>query len=144
MIVKRNSRIMVAIFISMLLTGCIIGPGGGDYNISLINDYEVVRLSSHNIIIGKLDGIIEGSSWKNIIPPKVLKVGYDSQYISVLIQPVDASVIHFVEDDSTQEYYIIDTLTQEVKGPLSKQAYLDESIVSHIELKSLDSYDKQY
>lgn len=69
---------MVVTFISMLLTGCMIGPGGGDYNISLIHDYEVVWLSIYNIIIGKLDGIIVGSSWENIIPLNVLKVGYDS------------------------------------------------------------------
>lgn len=140
---KQYLFISTLLITSSLLIGCMIGPGVSDYRIPLINTYEVVRLSSHNIIIGKLNEIIEHASWQIVIPPKILKVGYDSRYIIALIQLTE-DPIDFTEIEENQVYYLIDTQTDEVIGPLSKQEYQMNSLSSHIELKPLEDYEKIY
>lgn len=140
---KRYLFISTLLITCSLLTGCMIGPGLSDYRIPLINNYEVVRLSNHHIIIGKLDSIIEDGSWQTIIPPKVLKIGYDHRYIATLIQPTE-DLINVEEVEEKQVYYLIDTETDEVIGPLSKQEYQTDLLFSHIELKPLEDYEKIY
>lgn len=140
---KRYLFISTLLITCSLLTGCMIGPGLSDYRIPLINNYEVVRLSSHNIIIGKLDSIIEDGSWQTFIPPKVLKIGYDQRYIATLIQPTE-DLINIEEVEEKQVYYFIDAETDEVIGPLSKQEYQTDLLFSHIKLKPLEDYEKIY
>lgn len=118
----KNQILLVSILLitSSLLVGCMIGSGISDYQIPLIENYEVVHQSSHHIIIGKLDGIIEDGSWQTTIPPKVLKIGYDHRYIATLIQPT-GDPVNVEEVKEKQVYYVIDTETDDVIGPLSKQ-----------------------
>lgn len=134
-------RLGIMVILSLLLTGCMIGPGVGDYSISLINDFEVVRINSSTITIAKKTS---ESSWgPDVIPPKLLKVGFDEQYILALTQPIDEH-LNVTEDESLQEYYIFNTLNNEISGPLSQQEFENNEITKHIELKSLDQYKKNY
>ncbi|MGL4336889.1 MAG: DUF3997 domain-containing protein [Turicibacter sp.] len=136
-----KNRLGIIVFLCLLLTGCMMGPGVGDYTISLIKDFEVVRINSSTITIAQKTS---ESNWgPHVIPPKLLKVGFDEQYILALTQPIDDQ-LNVTEDESLQEYYIFNTLNNEISGPLSRQEFEANEITKHIELKSLDQYNKNY
>ncbi len=143
---KKRWIIVNSIISLLLLTGC-IGPGYGDYSIELINGYDVVRVNPETIQIGLREDLGDGVySWSTDIPAKVLSVGFDKRYIVALVDPTDVFAEDYDEDAPPKEhvYYIIDTESHEVSEPMSKSVYEKVTEVQHIELKKLDSYERNY
>ncbi len=128
------------ILIVFFMVGC-VGPGAGDYSIKLINNYEVIRINSRDIVIAIHDSDV---SWHTVIPPKVLQVGMDDRYIVALIQPIeDEDVVEVIEDEKKQLVYILDTQSNQVLDPITMNEF-SKSEYNEIELKDINSYEKSY
>lgn len=129
----------------MVLVGC---AGLGDYTIKLTNKYDVIRLSANQVVIAKENG---ESSWgENVVPGKVVEVGYDKKFIvakQLGLQPSPDNpngVAHY----SKVGYWILDVENEKTFGPLSEEDFKskkDELGVSNkVILKSLDDYKQEH
>jgi hypothetical protein len=96
----------------------------GDWSIKLINNYEIWRSSSDNIIIGLVKdngisykgGVTEGEL--AIIPAKIIKYSIYNQYICAIVDPYI-----FGKIDHTELYYILNTTEQKITLPMSEDEY---------------------
>lgn len=114
---KSINKILIFSFVLVLIIGAIslfilpkyaFGPGIQDFSKNITNDYELVRSSSHNIIIVPDDG------WNNeiaIIPSKVLRLNDYEDYIIAERQGLTGKSQYEIEtpDENVKDYWILDT-----------------------------------
>ena len=123
---KRNGNKALMIIgmalLAILLTGC---PGINDWSYNdLPNQYIIMKINSGDIQVGKLD---EQGYEKRIIDRYVISFCYNSQYIGIQRISVDLPY-HDVKtfedlDQSKVAYYLIDSETDTVWGPLTIDEY---------------------
>lgn len=119
-----------ALLFTVLLSGCgdidfAIGPGMSDFSAPLCGKYHLIRSSAHTI---KVSPMSYGSSTP-IIPVKVVELGHDSRFViakqNVLRRrsPDNPQDTYMEPDPGNFQYWILDTKTPEVYGPLTKEAF---------------------
>jgi hypothetical protein len=117
-------KIAVCCIILLFFNSCFDFGGMSDWSIKLINDYEIWRSSSDNIIIGFVKdngisykgGVTEGEL--AIIPAKIIKFSIYNQYICAVVDPYI-----FGKIDHTEDYYILNTIEQKITVAMSDDEY---------------------
>ena len=116
------------------MVGC---AGASDYEIELINGFKVIRTSSQKVHIGSTE-----YSYDELLIPRlddydkgefVTKVGHDNNR-------------YIIAKTNLNNYYLLDTKKIVVKGPLTKEKFIElkdnVGIPKSITLKDLDEYKK--
>lgn len=124
-------------------SGC---AGLGDYDISLPGGYAVVRTSAHEVAIRKQEG--EGVWGGEIVPAKVVQVGWDDRYIlakqaGLRNDPKRTDGSYQIPDETIVAYWIVDPQTNEVYGPMTEENFAARKkalgIEESVTLKAVDS-----
>lgn len=124
-IMKRWIVILICLFIS----GC---AGLGDYSINLSGNYSLLRTSSHNITIAPKSQNGEGMWDENVIPAKVVEVGWNKDYI-IAKQQAYPNEEYF--------YWILNVKDEYVEGPFilnDFQKKIKEYDITNLELKLVE------
>ena len=143
-------KLILVVICCFILSGC---AGASDYHIDLPGNYSLIRSSAHQVTINEKDEI-EGT-WKSaIIPPKIVKVAFNENYVLVKQlglkrrNPNDSSDTYEIPDETKINYWILDTALGIPHGPFSENEFYEKkiefSISDEIQLKSVSSYkDKE-
>ena len=114
---KKIFLIIILIIFTFNLTGC-FGPGMNDYTYEMVNNYKVSKGSANGIVIYK-DDYDFGIDYK--VPEKVTKIAWDDNFILAEQTPL---IKNTQELDETKLYFwIINSITDDVYGPLSKEEF---------------------
>lgn len=111
---KKHKIIIIISVVAVILFTIImaltkIGLGTGDWKYELKNNYQIWRVNSQEIIIGKEeDGVLTPSINENIV-----KFKYNDNFVLV------GTNNNFNEDNL--KYYIINLDTDEIIGPLNEK-----------------------
>ena len=113
------------------------GPGLTDFHAKLPHGYELWQTSSHQVKIYSSTGTYSEAG----LPPKVVSLGLDDQFILAQQQWLDA------KDDpipSKYQYWIIDAPAQKRYGPFTEKEFnakrKELGVPDEIKLKGKDSY----
>ena len=113
------------LFFVLLISGC--ASGRGDWSYELPNEYQVFMCNSHQImIIGKEHHVVENVSTNTYVENYIIEFCYDNQYVGAK-RIVPADILHATTEEiynNTPTYYILDTSTGDVCGPLDENSYL--------------------
>lgn len=118
---KKNKIIFIISIVAVILFTIImaltkIGLGTGDWKYELKNNYQIWRVNSKEIIIGKEeDGMLTPSINENIV-----KFKYNDNFVVV-------GVNNNFKDDNLK-YYIINLDTDEIIGPLNEKDLSSQDI----------------
>lgn len=108
---KKHKIIIIISIVAVILFTIImaltkIGLGTGDWKYELKNNYQIWRVNSKEIIIGKEeDGVLTPSINENVV-----KFKYNDNFIVI-----------GVNNENNLKYYIINLDTDEIIGPLSEK-----------------------
>lgn len=140
---------MIVILICFFITGCV---DGGDYIISLPNNYLLDASPAHHIVLYRADGI--SIDMQNYIPPKVVELGWNSRYIIAKQYgmkkeyPNNPDNDYEIPDESKIYYWILDTEEQIKYGPYESfkeyTSKINELGIQDLTLKKLDEYEKKF
>lgn len=114
--------ISMSFLIFIFLISC---AGLGDFHIDLSDGYTVIRTSGHNVKI--VTRISEYIFSDNIVPPKVVEVVWNDDYIlakqlELVIDP-NSHNKYLIPDNKKDFYWIIVTESDEVFGPLTFEQF---------------------
>ena len=118
--------IIFLIVFSLLLIFSSGGTGDWSYN-DLPNNYAIVRFNSNDINFGIESG---ENDYQKIVDRYIVAFCYNSQYIC--LQRINMDLIPYDEhidlehySESDFEYYIVDSISGTVDGPLSKTEFVN-------------------
>ncbi len=134
---KKFSNIFLLLF---LISGCMVGSGVSDYDIPLTSGYDLVRINRHTVIIGKRTESNEVISWNESIPPKIVELGFNDNYILAIIHPIDEIDLAPIENSELQ-YFSIDLMTDDVNS-LPKDNFYEVQKEQKIQLNNLEDFKK--
>ncbi|MGL5085527.1 MAG: DUF3997 domain-containing protein [Clostridium sp.] len=143
---KNIFRYGILIMLTTMLYGCV--PERGDYDITLPNDYSLIRNSAHMITINKQ---IDESSWNlEIIPAKVVELAFNDNYVLAkqvglkLRDPNNEDDTYQIPDESKISFWILDTANNQAYGPFTENELNEKkkelSISEDLKLKKVSSY----
>lgn len=119
---KKQKIIIITISILFILLIFIMSlskimTGNGDWKYELKNNYQIWRVNSNEIIIGKIE---DDSTLTPSINDNVVKFKYNDNYV----------VVGCSNDlkDNNLKYYIINLTTDEIIGPLNNNDLDKENI----------------
>lgn len=109
----------------MLLWGC---AGLSDWSYDLLpKDYEIWRVNSQNIVLGRQSG----GGLSHTVEPYILRFCSNNTFIAVQRLPLEglelsagANVREL--DESNREYYLVNTETDIVYGPYTEEEYIQQ------------------
>lgn len=141
MIRKFLSLSLLLIIFIIALSGCYVGPGVTDYSYNLCGGYKLYKCSAHDI------KVVPKSGWNDntpVIPTQVLNIAWDKQFIIATQQDIKEN--GKAASDKIN-YWILDTKTPMVYGPLNKTDFENEKknlkITDFLTLKPVDSYQNK-
>ena len=114
---KKYLAIVMVVIFTLLCSSC-FGPGMNDWHYDLPNGYEIVHVSSHNIICVNRNQT--GNT--TIVDAQVSEFCFNDRYVG--LKRVDVYDIHEEIDYSNPVYYLVDTLKGRVYGALSEEEYI--------------------
>lgn len=120
---------IIVLFSFLFLGGC---AGLADYSIDLSKEYSLLRTSGNNITIVPKSDYQDGMWEENVIPSKVVEVGWDADYIIAKQQDYPKNEFY---------YWILNINEEYVEGPFILSEFQEKSIeygISDLELKSVD------
>lgn len=127
-----KKRMILACLTSIIVSGC---AGLADYDIDLPGNYSILRTSANEITIAPKTEIGWGP---NIIPARVVAVGWDDNYI-IAKQKVIASENEF-------NYWVLAIETGVSEGPFNKKDFQrkkeDYKIVEDVKLINVEDLKK--
>ena len=121
---RNRLGVLVMLFLLVSMTAC---AGQGDWTINDLpgEDYAIMRLNGQDISFVK--------SERTVIERYIVAFCYDARYIGLQRIPIDSAYNEPFDvrdlDDSTWEYYLVDTQTNVIYGPCTQEeysAYLEE------------------
>jgi len=121
-VVQKTNIILVFLAILMVFSGC-YAFGRGDWKYDLPNQYQVLMVNSHDIVIRNCsEGIVINNT---IVHNYILSFCYNDRFVGVQrIVPDDPDHCYIQERYSKDpEYYIIDTEENMVLGPFNEAEY---------------------
>ncbi len=126
-------RFIGLLLLASVLTSCdapvAFGPGASDFSATLPNGYFIHRTSSHQIMIAP-------QGWNSstpIIPSKVVELDHDNTWVIAKQQhlrrrsPNNPQDTYQEPDPGLFSYWILNTVTPEVWGPLTDQQFQDSA-----------------
>lgn len=115
-IIVITISILFVVFIFIMSLSKIM-TGNGDWKYELKNNYQIWKVNSNEIVIGKTE---DATSLTPIINDNVVKFKYNDNYV----------VVGCNNDfkDNNLQYYIINFDTDEIIGPLNKSDLDKENI----------------
>ena len=93
--------------------------GNNDWSYELPNDYVIWHINSRKIVCGKQS---TENSITNIVGSYIIKFCYNDQYVCVQCVDVPNDLLENINESSPQ-FYIIDTISEDVKGPLLENEF---------------------
>lgn len=137
---------LVVLSLSLLLSAC---SGAADWTYDeLPGDYEIWRTSSESIALCLPSE--EGTTAYDIIYPYVDQIAFNERYIAAQqLKPMNSDDLKKSHDDWTLFYYLLDTDTGELLGPLDEAEFQDACAQIDAEdfpqwIKTTDLPDKNY
>lgn len=125
-LLKRFAALFLIISISLLFSSCMLlhlvlpdDPGSRDWKCVLINNYQIAELSAGKIILGKIDD--EGIG-EIVIEPCVIAYCVNEKYIGIQQKEYSDSQ-QAVEESISPDYYLVDTVSNDVFGPYTQYEY---------------------
>ena len=144
---KKGFFFLFIISISMLLAGC---PGLADYSYDVAGNYELSRSSAHQVSVIPKDGWSDESE---IIPPKVVKIAWNEQFVIAeqqILQPRTPNdpTDSYEEPSNEFAYWILDTTNRKSYGPFIDKEQLKAemkrmNIPETMKLIDVESYKQQ-
>lgn len=126
---KLFIAILCIMFLILTLSGCFGLGGSGDWIYPLPNGYIVLRVNAVDIIIGKQE---DAYSVDEVVPRHVAGISFNERFIGVERLPIEGGIdanyheaMTLIEnrDIKSFEYYLIDTKTEIVFGPLDAASF---------------------
>ncbi|MCR6095504.1 DUF3997 domain-containing protein [Salipaludibacillus agaradhaerens] len=129
-----KGTIIYYLLIFILLVGC-VGPGTGDFDIDLGENYSVISTSPDSIVIAPRNSSTNG--WEApIIPSKVTEVSQSENFIlAKQIQELDDSDNHSTKIN----YWILNIVNDDVHGPLNEDEF--ETLTIDLNIHDIDFKD---
>ncbi len=122
---------IIAFIFLFIFSACMIGPGLTNSDVQLIGNYDLIKTNRNTIFIGRRSDV----GWEEVIPPKVVKLGYDQRYILVVVQLTEYDSLNFNLDEEKWKYFVIDTVEDEINEVSEISGNLN-----YIDLKNVDCY----
>jgi len=115
---------LVFVLLAVNFIGRAIGPGAQDFNLELPNDYYMHRLSVNRVFISPMGW----NSSTPIIPEKVIKLGWNNQYVVAKQETLERRSPENPADTymipaGTFAFWILNTEIPKVYGPLNSQEF---------------------
>lgn len=125
---KKYLVIGVLIIVTLLMGACSIfdfnsKTSNNDWSYALPNDYVIWHINSRRIVCGKRS---TEQSIANVGGNYVVKFCYNNQFICLQCVDVPDNLSESI-DESNPQFYIINTVNDEIFGPLSKGEYLEKT-----------------
>ena len=111
---------------SLLPDSCIGNLGRGNWAVNIYGEYELVRVNSRGIMIGKR----QDSSWSNPIPQFFI-TGFCVREPFILLQGIQTAGIFLSDEEKEMRilcYYALDTGDDRVIGPFDTAEALSEEL----------------
>lgn len=125
----------IGLLLLLVLTGC---AGLADYSYDVAGNYELSRSSAHQVAVVPKDG---WQSDSEIIPPKVVKIAWDEQFV------IAEQQLLMSDGEPTDEYayWVLDTKARQSYGPFTNEEQLKEEMMkmeisSSLQLKDIEFY----
>ena len=117
-------KCLCVIVLLLFLAGC---GGMGDWSYdALPSEYAIWRLNSQDIRLVKENEVAAD----NVVERYVVAFCHNSRYIGIQRVPLDSSYTNIMDmntlDKSNPEFYLIDSTTDFVDGPLTEEEYNDQ------------------
>ena len=136
-------KIGVVFSIVLLMIGMVGCAGAGDYNIELINDYEIVRTSAERIFIAKKESEY---TWSEQLIPMYYDGIHEEAHPEHVIQVGHDNNRYIIAKTNLNNYYLLDTKEPIVYGPFKEEKFMqvkeNVKIPESVTLKNLDKYKK--
>ncbi len=140
--------ILLGIILGLLVFAFIIGVSSGqyDYSYDIVNDFELIRSSAHEIRIIPKTGY---ATENEIIPAKVIEIAWNNRYVIAKqygmkkAYPEEADNTYEIPDETVVNYWILDTENKERNGPFSYEEFsikLQEFNLTNLQLKPVTYY----
>lgn len=140
--------ILLGIISGLLVFAFIIGVSSGqyDYSYDIVNDFELIRSSAHEIRIIPKTGY---ATENEIIPAKVIEIAWNNRYVIAKqygmkkAYPEEADNTYEIPDETVVNYWILDTENKERNGPFSYEEFsikLQEFNLTNLQLKPVTYY----
>lgn len=130
---QKLSRVFICIILllfcacSLLPDSCIGNLGRGDWAVNIYGEYELVRVNSRGITIGKRH---DGQCWSNPIPQFFI-TGFCVRELFILLEGIktaDTFLSDEEKDARILSYYALDTTDDSVIGPFDTAEALSEEL----------------
>lgn len=136
-------KFIVILSVTLLMLTMIGCTGASDYEIKLINDYHIMRMSANNVKIFKEDGKDTTGKAPSIPPYYEDK---EEEYNSESVEKVGQDDRYILAKTNKNMYYILDTEKDTLLEYLSEsefESYKKElNIANDVKLKDLEEYEK--
>ncbi|MGI5896256.1 MAG: hypothetical protein ACOX6U_04790 [Oscillospiraceae bacterium] len=110
----KPKGLALATALLLLLPSCMFGPGTQDWKLPLSNQYEMWRINSEEIVIGRADG---NGGLETVIEPKVTQYFTSGSYVAAVQQDSGA-------ETGQPSYYLLNTADGALAGPFSSEQEL--------------------
>ena len=90
-----------------------------DWSYELPNDYVIWHINSRKIVCGKKN---TEHSITNVVGDYIIKFCYNDQYVCMQCVEVSNNLLEDI-DESNSRFYILDTINEDVYGPLLEQEF---------------------
>ena len=117
---KKWPVVLVFLMLSFLLNGC-VGAGLGDWSYPLPNGHAVWRVNSQCIVFGRESG----HSLSNDVDSYIFAFCFNTRYVG--LKRLEAKPLPDVPVSADNiEYYLADTQSEQIIGPLSENDYREK------------------
>jgi hypothetical protein len=125
----RKNGLKGILFVALVFTACITGPGLGDWRYKLPNGYEMWQGSPESVVIGLLSSSgytlsINENNWADGVligvPNTIIDFCHNERYVGARTIPIE----YLDLPETEYVYYIVDTEMRHVYGPMNEQEYV--------------------
>lgn len=114
----KKVQLFTATLLLVLLTGltaCAFGSGTKDWKLSLPNGYEMRRVGSSEVIIGRIseNGVLEKA-----IGPTVSSYYVDGRYVAAVQEDAESTV----SNPTSKRYFLLNTVDSNIYGPFPTES----------------------
>lgn len=114
----KQKRLIPIAAILLLFSSCMFGPGMQDWRLPLSNQYEMWRINSEEIVIGRADG---SGGLETVIGSKVTQYFTSGSYVAAIQENVQTDGS---SETGTPSYYLLNAADGALAGPFSSEQEL--------------------
>lgn len=137
---RRNILLVVIMSVcGILLCACAFVEfdnqiNNNDWSYELPNDYVIWHINSRKIVCGKKN---TANSITNIVGDYIINFCYNDQYVCMQCVDVSNDLSEDI-DKSNPQFYIIDTINEDVNGPLLEKEF--EDVLKFLKVDNLSTW----